>query len=78
MTLQRAAVRHVGRSDGTKPTDTPIGSTFEETDTGLVHLFDGTNWTAFKAVDRQAELLEEIKDILSRVDQRLEFHGLSL
>ena len=37
--------RHIGLSTDTKPTDSPVGSTFYEYDTGVLYItYDGTNW----------------------------------
>lgn len=36
--------RFVGLATDTKPTDSPAGSTFYETDTGATHVYDGAAW----------------------------------
>jgi hypothetical protein len=37
--------RYLGLSGDSKPTaDTPVGSTFYETDTGSTYIFDGSSW----------------------------------
>ena len=34
----------VGVSGDSKPADAPVGSTFYETDSRIVYVYDGTNW----------------------------------
>jgi hypothetical protein len=36
----------VGVSGDTKPTDAPAGSTFYETDTRTIHVYNGSAWSA--------------------------------
>lgn len=43
--LISAFKRYIGLSGDSKPTDdTPVGSTFYETDTGNTYIFDGSSW----------------------------------
>lgn len=43
---------YIGLSTDTKPTDCGRGSTFEETDTSSIWLFDGTGWGLRETYDR--------------------------
>ena len=36
--------KFVGVSSDTKPTNPPVGSTFQETNTGIKFIYDGTTW----------------------------------
>ena len=45
--------RYIGLSTDTKPTGVPVGSEFEEHNTGAVYkTYDGTNWTRYKAEEK--------------------------
>ena len=45
--------RYSGLSTDTKPTGVPVGSEFEEHNTGIVYItYDGTNWTRYKVEEK--------------------------
>lgn len=39
--------KYIGASTDTKPTNAPVGAIAYETDTGLLYMWDGSNWQEY-------------------------------
>ena len=70
--LETTTKRFIGLSSDTKPSDAPAGSSYLETDTGLIWRWDGHNWHNLEHRQVSQVLAEEMLAALWRIRDALE------